>query len=128
MTETGSETIYMARDFMPLLHEAVARATFDLRRFGTISGHQLGQMYRTYTGLNRLYLRTAKLRLDEDLFGALADSLRCLLCSYIENDRIGNGGCDEGDSRLPGKSSLIQGGNGSSPPDNLGVRAPRTVA
>lgn len=91
MTETGSKTIYMARDFMPLLHEAVARATFDLKRFGTIPGHQLGQMYRTNTGSSRLYLRTAKLRLDEDLLEALADSLRCLLSSYLENDRIGNG-------------------------------------
>ena len=91
MTETGSETNNTTRDFVALLQIAVAHATFELERFGTFSGLQLTHMYRTYTGFNRLYLQTAKLRLEEELLGALADSLRCLLSSYIENDRIGNG-------------------------------------
>lgn len=79
------------RDFVALLQIAVARATFDLKRSGSVSGHQWGQMYRTYKGYDRLYLQVAELRLDEDLLGALGKSLRCLLRNYIENDRIGNG-------------------------------------
>jgi len=89
--ETRRKTNNITQDFVVLLEFAVLRATFDLKRFGSVSGQQLGQMYRTYRGDNRLYLRLAELRLDEDLLRVLTKSLRCLLSDYIENDRIGNG-------------------------------------